>query len=176
MNTLFISGSPRSGNTEFILNRIYKETKGQKELVLLRKLDIKHCAGCLHCETHKKCSISDDMQKFYEKLPKANLIVIGTPNYFDNVPGLLKDFIDRTNPLYDTGKLKSKKLIAIVTGGGKIKNSKRVADQALRYFSEGYGLKTIGKYYFQALHRDEIKKNPKALKLIDQISKKINLL
>lgn len=176
MKTLFISGSPRSGNTEFILNKIYKETKGSKELVLLRNLNIKHCVGCLHCETHKKCAISDNMKKLYKKLANADLIVIGTPNYFDNVPGLMKDFIDRTNPLYDTGKLGGKKLITIVTGGGKIKNSKRVADQALRYFSEGYDLKTIGKYYFQALHRDEVAKDTKAIKLIDKISEKINSL
>lgn len=174
MKILFISGSPRNGNTEFILNRIYKSTKGEKELILLRNLNIKHCVGCLHCEEHKKCLIDDDMQKLYEKLPDAKLIVIGTPNYFDNVPGLMKDFIDRTNPLYDTGKLKGKKLIMIITGGGKIKNSKRVSDQALKYFSDGYGLKTIGKYYFQALHKDEIGKDAKALRAIDKISEKIN--
>jgi multimeric flavodoxin WrbA len=174
MKTLFISGSPRSGNTEFILNKIYKVTEGSKEFVLLRKLDIKHCVGCLHCEEHKKCAIHDDMQKLYGKIEKADLIVIGTPNYFDNVPGIMKDFIDRTNPLYDTERLEGKKLIMIVTGGGKIKNSKRVTDQALKYFSNGYKLKTVGKYYFQALHKDEIRKNVKALSSIDAISKKIN--
>lgn len=33
---LFISGSPRKGNTEFVLNKIYKAVKGKKELILLR--------------------------------------------------------------------------------------------------------------------------------------------
>ena len=69
-----------------------------------------------------------DVKDLNNKIPiEADLIVIGTPNYFDNVPGLMKDFIDRTVPFYETDKLKGKKLITIVTGGEKIANSKKVA-------------------------------------------------
>lgn len=174
MKTLLISGSPRKSNTEFILNKIYKSIKGKKELVLLRDKNIKHCAGCLYCDKHKKCAIQDDMQELYSKVVKADVIVIGTPNYFDNVPGLLKDFIDRTNPFYETDKLKGKKLIAIVVGGGSIKNSKKVGEHALKCFIEAHQLKSAGSYYFQALHLKEIENNPKSFDMINKIVKKIN--
>lgn len=174
MKTLLISGSPRKGNTEFILNKIYKSIMGKKELVLLRNKNIKHCAGCLYCDKHKKCAIRDDMQGIYGKLQKADIIVLGTPNYYDNVPGLLKDFIDRLNPFYKTDKLKGKKLITIVVGGGAIKNSKMMGEQALKNFYDLQEFKLIGSYYFQALNLKEVENNPKSSGVINKIVEKIN--
>jgi multimeric flavodoxin WrbA len=173
-NILIISGSPRKGNTEYILNKIFEAVKGEKELILLRNKNIKHCVGCLHCDEHKKCALSDDMQELYGKIQKADLIILGTPNYFDNVPGIMKDFIDRTNLFYKTDKLKGKKLITIVVGGGKIENSKRVGEQALKYFSDGHQLELIGSYYFQALHLRDIENSSKSNLGLDKIISKIN--
>ena len=82
---------------------------------------------------------------------QADVIVVGTPNYFDNVPGLLKDFIDRTNPFYGTDMLKGKKLVTFVVGGGKVVNSKRVSDQALTYFADSHKLYHAGSFCFSAL-------------------------
>lgn len=173
---LIISGSPRRGNIEFILNKIFLSIKNKGELILLRNKNTRHCCGCLFCDKHKKCILKDDMQEILEKMRKADLIILGTPNYFDNVPGLLKDFIDRTNPLYETDELKGKKLITIVVGGGKIINSKRVGEQALKYFSDCHNLKLIKSYYFKALGQKEIQKNPKHIKEIDKIIKYIKQL
>lgn len=174
---LLISGSPRCGNTEFILKEIFQGLKTKtKELVLLRQQKIKHCQGCLSCDQTKKCIIRDDMDYLYERMLWADILVIGTPNYFDNVPGLLKDFIDRTNPFYETDKLKGKKLINIVVGGGETKNSARVTRQALKYFADCHQLKIIGTYFFQALKPNEIKSKPEAIKIIQQIIKRLNLL
>ena len=173
---LIISGSPRKGNTEFVLNKIYKAAKGEKELISLRNKNIKHCAGCLYCDEHKKCAIQDDTQEIHKKMLEADLIVIGTPNYFDNVPGMVKDFIDRTNPFYETDKLKGKKLITIVVGGGKIKNSKKVGEQALKSFYDAHQMKLVGSYYFQGLHFKDVEVDSKANNAIDKIVRKINSL
>jgi len=171
---LIISGSPRKGNTEFILNRIYKSIKGRKELILLRNKNIKHCAGCLYCDKHKKCAVKDDMQEIYKKMTEADVFIIGTPNYFDNVSGLLKNFIDRTNIFYETDKLKGKKLMTIVVGAGEIKNSKRIGKQALKYFSNAHGLDFIEAYYFEGLNQQDIENNPEAIKKINRIIKVLN--
>jgi len=71
------------------------------ELLLLRKLDIRFCNGCLACDKGGRnrrgvCNIKDDMQAIYPKLLSADLIVFGTPVYFYMVSGLLKNFMDRT--------------------------------------------------------------------------------
>lgn len=173
---LLISGSPRRGNTEFILRRISEATKDAGELILLREKDIKHCFGCLACDETNQCVIQDEMQGIYEKMAAAEMFIIGTPNYFDNVSGLLKDFIDRTNPFYKTDKLLGKKLVNIITGGGEADNSKKVAEQALQSFANCHHLDVVGSYCFQALKPDEVENNPGALKTIENIIQKVEKL
>jgi len=178
-NILLISGSPRKGNTEFILSSIYKAVKGEKELILLRNKKIGYCSGCLYCEKHNACSINDGMREIYEKIRKADVIIIGTPNYFDNVTGILKVFMDRTNPFYNggsTSELTGKKLVTIVVGGGKIKNSKRVGETALKYFSDAHDMELASQHYFKALGSKEVETNPRNKNAINKIIKKINTL
>ena len=110
MKVLSICGSPRKGNTERMLSIILGEVK-DKELILLREKNIEHCHGCSECQKKPYvCVIEDDMKKINKKLRDSNFIVFGSPTYFDNVPGLFKDFIDRTHPLYPINGLKNKKL------------------------------------------------------------------
>lgn len=172
---LIISGSPRQGNTEFILREIFTALRGEKELILLRKLNINRCRGCLSCDKLKKCVQQDDMQAIYPKMQAADVLIIGSPNYFDNVSGLMKDFIDRTNPFYKTDKLRNKKVFFIVVGGGKVKNSQRVVE-ALKYFADAHKLEVVGSYCFQALRLNDMASDSKSLKQIKEIIKKIKSL
>jgi len=45
------------------------------------------------------CAIKDDMADLLLKLENADGIIIGTPVYYCNVSGLLKNFMDRCNTL-----------------------------------------------------------------------------
>jgi len=104
MKALGISGSPRAGNTEWMvktvlgaINRAGIET----ELLLIRKLDIRLCTGCLTCEAGGKdrkgiCKLPDDMNAIYPKILAADGLLLGTPAYFELLSGMLKNFIDRT--------------------------------------------------------------------------------
>lgn len=172
---LFISGSPRRGNTDFILNRIFESIEGKKELVLLREKDIKHCLGCLSCEHFQQCAIHDDMHKLHQKMTEADVFVLGSPNYFGNVSGILKDFMDRTTPFYKTNRLKGKKLITILVGAGKAAASRQSAEQALNYFAKCHCLNLAGSYYFRGTRPEDVAKNAESLELIQQIIKRISL-
>jgi multimeric flavodoxin WrbA len=105
---ILVCGSPRNGNTEWMLKHLLSlaEADGaDAELILLRRLDIKMCNGCLTCEEGGKnrkglCAIRDDMQGIYPRLMRADAIVFGTPVYFEMVSGLLKNFMDRTCPIW----------------------------------------------------------------------------
>jgi multimeric flavodoxin WrbA len=57
------------------------------------------------------------MTEIRNKMLDSDNIIIGTPNYFDNISGLLKDFVDRTHPFYKFELLKGKKLVLIMIGG-----------------------------------------------------------
>jgi multimeric flavodoxin WrbA len=53
MKIIGISGSPRKGNTEWMLNALMEEAANngsEVELLLLRKMDVRMCRGCLTCE------------------------------------------------------------------------------------------------------------------------------
>jgi multimeric flavodoxin WrbA len=119
MKVVGICGSPRKGNTEWMLRKLLDEVaKGgvETELILLREKNIKGCDGCLGCEvggTQRKgtCHIQDDMQRIYPALMKADGFVFGTPVYFDLLSGLLKNFMDRTCPIWP--HLESKPVVGV---------------------------------------------------------------
>ena len=53
MKIIGISGSPRRGNTEWMLKTLIQEAAkngAEVELLLLRKIDVRMCRGCLTCE------------------------------------------------------------------------------------------------------------------------------
>jgi multimeric flavodoxin WrbA len=108
MKVIGICGSPRKGNTEWMLRRLLQELQGggiDTELILLRELQVKGCDGCLSCEaggTARKgaCRVDDDMQPLYPQLVSADGLILGTPVYFELLSGLLKNFMDRTCPIW----------------------------------------------------------------------------
>jgi multimeric flavodoxin WrbA len=107
MKILGICGSPRKGNSEWMLSKVM-ESAGQNgaevETLLLRRLDIQQCRGCLACEVREegqgRCRIKDDMAEINRKAVAADVIVMATPAYFELLSGLLKNFIDRTCPIW----------------------------------------------------------------------------
>lgn len=132
MKVLAICGSPRKGNTEAMLKEVLRgaENAGAAtELVLLRELDIEQCKGCEKCGDGKPCIIKDDAEKIFEKIFKADAVVFGSPNYFNNVPALMKNFIDRTDPYWQDKRLKGKKVFAVCAGGTEADSPKNVIQE-----------------------------------------------
>lgn len=173
---LFISGSPRNGNTNFLLSNIYEAIDTpHKELILLKDKDIKFCKGCLACHSRPKCAINDDMENILTKMIKADLFVIGTPNYFENISGMMKNFIDRCHPLYKNKLLKDKKIIFVFVGGGESKGTKKFLNFSIFGFVKHLKLNLIGSYAFQALNIRDLN-NKNISKDISKIVRKIKSL
>ena len=65
--------------------------------IFLAEKDIKHCRGCHSCwfESPGQCVIKDDMMEVLSAVGGANIIVLATPVYFENISGMLKVFMDR---------------------------------------------------------------------------------
>lgn len=175
MKIMGICGSPRDGNTAWIMGEIFKDIPKENieaELILLRNLRIELCDGCLTCEGTKECLIDDDMKDLYEKLSKCDRIVIGTPVYFDSIPALLKNFIDRLNPLCINEKLKNKDLYLIVIGqlkGDEGESSRKKVIDYFRNLSEIFGIAFRNAWGFSARGSKEISK----LENIEELCKEI---
>lgn len=116
MKIIGISGSPRNKNTNYMLRTVLEATRCDYELINLKDENIKSCAGCGGCYHSHKCIVKDDMQELYDKLSKADAIVLGSPTYFANVTSLMKNFFDRCLPLYLSEKLKDKEVALVAVG------------------------------------------------------------
>jgi len=137
MKIIGISGSPRKGNTEWMLMTLMDEAEkngAEVQLWLLRRMEVKMCRGCLSCEEGGKdrkgtCKIKDDMNEIYPKLLAADAIVLATPGYFEMLSGLLKNFLDRTCAIWP--RLEGKKIAGLAVAeegiGQTIQNLKTYA-------------------------------------------------
>lgn len=102
ISILGINGSPRkNGKTAMLLQQLLSVAKkhgGATQLIHLADYEIKPCAGC-YSNNPKDCVYpcrqKDGMQKIYPVIEKADALVLGSPVYWFNVSGLMKNFIDR---------------------------------------------------------------------------------
>ena len=135
MKVLAICGSPRDGNTEAMLKSVLTGAKSKgaaMELARLRGLKIEFCDGCGSCEKTGKCRILDEMQPLYKKTLEADALVLGSPNYFNNVSATMKNFFDRFNPYWENPRIKGKKVVLVMPGG----YSKESIEKGMKVFEE----------------------------------------
>lgn len=121
MLALGVSGSPRAGgNTDALLDEVMRNLRSlglQTETIRLRDLKIAPCSGCRSCLKLGNCVVSDDFTRVLTPaLLKADVIVIASPVYFNNVSAIAKAFMDRTWCL--RGRLRNKVGGAVVVGRG----------------------------------------------------------
>lgn len=114
MKILYISGSPRKkSNTDYLLRLALSITGGQ--FIKITDYRIESCKSCWACQKLGKCIINDDMSDILiPKLLDSEVLVLGSPVYFNCVSAQLKAFIDRTWCI--RGRLKNKIGGAIVVG------------------------------------------------------------
>ena len=108
MNILILLGSPRKGgNTDLLVEAFVKgaSPKHHVEVVSVHDYKINPCIGCNSCfaREDRACCQKDDMQIVYDKMAKAEMLVIASPVYFYGLSAQLKAVIDRFhNPIRDT--------------------------------------------------------------------------
>lgn len=179
MKIVGIGGSPRDGNTAWIMKEVFKDIPKENveaDLIQLRNMHIELCDGCLACEDTEQCTIDDDMGSLYEKLSQCDRIVIATPVYFDSIPGLLKNFIDRLNPLCVSEKLKYKDLYLIVIGQLKGKEGESSREKVIDYIknlSEIFEMKYHKAWSISAREPKEISKLDNIKELCKEIKREL---
>lgn len=102
LKLLGISGSPRDGNSLFLLKRAVEAAKSVK----LCHLNANHYsfrgkrfAPCVHCarctDLNGECVQEDDFQGLQNLWLKADVVLYSVPVYHMGIPGQLKCFLDR---------------------------------------------------------------------------------
>jgi multimeric flavodoxin WrbA len=132
MNVLLLNASPRpKGVTTTLLAEMEKSIDDRHlvETVQVHKLEMKPCFGCLKCRPDKECVLPrDGAHELAEKVKQADVLIIGSPVYWGNMPAPLKVFFDRNVPLFEHAEarrmntvpkpqLKGKRAILTVASG-----------------------------------------------------------
>ncbi len=152
-----ISGSPKheKSNTQYLLSKAMEAAKVElsggdepvETMILnISEFDIRHCTGCDSCVRKKPCPQSehDDMPKIEEIVRRADGIIIAAPSYFTSVPGVLKDFIDRSRAMKMLDhQLKDAVFGAITYAGLRYGGQEHVVDVLNRY-ALGQGMIVVG--------------------------------
>ena len=101
MKVVAFNGSPRKkGNTEILINEVFKVLKSEEietELIPLGNKPVHGCTACMKCREIQdgKCHIKNDHLNYcIEKMVEADGIIIGSPVYFADVTPEVKALID----------------------------------------------------------------------------------
>lgn len=99
---LGICGSPRKGNSLFLLNTALEAAKriSPDELEYVsysfKGKKMAACTSCFYCgDKQGECVIKDDFQELCDLWLQADAIIYSVPVYHMGIPGQLKCFIDR---------------------------------------------------------------------------------
>ena len=119
MNILILSGSPRKGGNTDLLVEAFAKGASQKhhvEIVSVHDYKVNPCMGCNACFKDKAnaCVQNDDISLIYEKMSRADMLVIASPVYFYGLSAQLKAVIDRFhNTIRDTFRIKKMALLLV---------------------------------------------------------------
>jgi multimeric flavodoxin WrbA len=175
MKIVGICGSPRRGNTEWMLGKLMEALEkggAETETLLLRKMDVKMCRGCLACEKDGKlrqgdCVIKDDMVAVYPKLLAADVIVLATPGYMGMLSGLLKNFLDRTCAVWP--RLEGKRLAGLAVA----EETTGQVMQNLKFYSKLLKMQWMGSVFTFAKLPGDAAKKPGLERRIKRLAQKI---
>jgi len=135
-----VSGSPRKGSTDYIVNEALKyleEKYGAKTRYFPARG--KHLNFCIHCDycvrERSGCIHKDDMPDFYDGLEWADGIIIGTPVYQGNLSAQTKTMLDRCRAVVakDPDILRNKVGAALAVGGDRV-GGQEIAIQSIHHF------------------------------------------
>jgi len=122
MKILGINSSPRGKNsrTRQLVDAVLdgaRQRGAETELVDIGALDIRYCLGCQVCYAEGECVQEDDLSDLWEKMMRADGIVIGSPVYINGVTAQLKTVIDRLADAIHCQMLVGKYGCAVTTAG-----------------------------------------------------------
>lgn len=129
MKVIALNGSPvKDGNTHSLIQALFTELKKSEietEEINIGIKPVKSCLSCYKCMQNqdKQCAQKDDrLNELISRLEQADGIVLGSPVYFAQVSGQMKNFIDRSGLVCSVngGLLKHKvgaSVVAVRRGG-----------------------------------------------------------
>ena len=131
---LFINGSPnRNGNTAALAAELLKD----REYKTLNLTD--YVIG-----SYGQRLPSDGLDDIIEAIVQPDTVVIGSPLYWHNICGSVRNVLDRFYGRVETGSLKGRKLYFIFQGTAPEKWMLDAGEFTMKRFAELYGMTFCG--------------------------------
>ena len=133
MSILFINGSPnKNGNTAALAETLMSGSDYQ----VLNLADYKVYGYGQE--------FADDQFEIVEKMKEADTIVIGSPVYWHNMSGLVRNLIDRFYGPVPSGALKGRKFVFLFQGAAPEGWMMEKAEYTMSRFAKMYGMTYVG--------------------------------
>lgn len=134
MNILFINGSPNeNGNTAALASELLKGKKYET----LNLTDYKIGSYGQKLE-------GDELGQVIAKMKQAEVIVIGSPLYWHNICGSVRNVLDRFYGLVENGSLSGRTLYFLFQGASPEKWMLEAGEYTMKRFAGLYGLSYQG--------------------------------
>jgi len=170
MDVCGLSGSTRlHGNTAALVNTVLDRCSAgglSTNFVSLAGKEIQPCTGCEYCSTEHRCVLEDDWEEVADMIIDAQVLVVGTPVYFYEVCGHLKNFIDRTYSLYHDKRLIGRHGVAIAVHADK--GAER-AIETLEAFLNTHQFSYVGNVIGRGFKAGEVRNDRRAVSEAEQL-------
>lgn len=134
MSILFINGSPnKNGNTA----ELAKKLMGQKPYQTLNLADYKVYGYGQHFE-------DDQFEEIVEAIKAADTVVIGSPVYWHNMSGMVRNLIDRFYGPVPSGALMGRKFVFLLQGAAPEPWMLEKGEYTMSRFARMYGMEYVG--------------------------------
>lgn len=134
MKVLFVNGSPnKNGNTAALAEAML----GDREYETLNLTDYRIYSYGQNFE-------GDELEKVIEKMKEADVIVIGSPLYWHNICGAVRNVLDRFYGLVEEGEFKGRKLYFLFQGAAPEKWMLEAGEYTMKRFAGLYGMEYCG--------------------------------
>ena len=130
MSILFINGSPnKNGNTASLAAALLKG----RDYITLNLTD--YTIG-----SFGQSLPNDGLDSVIDAMKQANTIVIGSPVYWHNICGSVRNMLDRFYGKVDDGELKGRRLYFVFQGAAPEKWMLEAGDYTMSRFASLYGM------------------------------------
>lgn len=134
MSILFINGSPnKEGNTAALAEVLLSG----KEYETLNLTDYR-------IGSYGQSFLDDQLNVVIEKIKQSHVIVIGSPLYWHNICGSVRNMLDRFYGLVEEGSFSGRTMYFLFQGAGPEKWMMEAGEYTMKRFAELYGMKYAG--------------------------------
>lgn len=190
LKCLGLACSPRQGgNTTLLLERALRgaaSAGAEVELIRLADYNISPCQACDLCSRDGKCILKDDAAIIFEKILKADRVIMAAPIFAMGLNAQAKTLVDRSQRFWATKYVLKKPVIEnpqmrparrgifISAAGTNLKGVFDGAQRVVQYFYKMLEIKLEGSHcYPQTDKRGAILENAQALEEVFQAGKRL---